>query len=154
MKQPITLNITGMHCASCETLITEELKETAGVSDISVSSKEGKAKLMFDTALSPINALLEAVDRAGYKASIESTLSSKENSGSQPVILKNQSSRKPMKVQFESRLKAEGKILEDQNARRFKVPLDRFPKILAAEATCNALPAFDKARPENQPDAE
>jgi maleylpyruvate isomerase len=40
------------------------------------------------------------------------------------------------------------------NARRFKVPLDRFPKILAAEATCNALPAFDKARPENQPDAE
>lgn len=40
------------------------------------------------------------------------------------------------------------------NARRFKVPLERFPKILAIEAACNALPAFDKARPENQPDAE
>jgi hypothetical protein len=35
-----------------------------------------------------------------------------------------------------------------------KVPLDRFPKILAAEAACQALPAFDKARPEKQPDAE
>ena len=40
------------------------------------------------------------------------------------------------------------------NARRLKVPLDRFPKILAVDAACLALPAFDRARPENQPDAE
>ena len=40
------------------------------------------------------------------------------------------------------------------NARRFKVPLDRFPKITSIDAACNKLPAFDKARPENQPDAE
>jgi maleylpyruvate isomerase len=40
------------------------------------------------------------------------------------------------------------------NARRFKVPLERFPKIVAADAACLALPAFDKARPEVQPDAE
>ena len=40
------------------------------------------------------------------------------------------------------------------NARRFKVPLDRFPKIVAAETACLKLSAFDKARPENQPDAE
>lgn len=40
------------------------------------------------------------------------------------------------------------------NARRFKTPLDAFPKILAVEAACAKLAAFDKARPENQPDAE
>ena len=40
------------------------------------------------------------------------------------------------------------------NARRLKVPLDKFPKIVAIEAACLALPAFDRARPENQPDAE
>jgi maleylpyruvate isomerase len=40
------------------------------------------------------------------------------------------------------------------NARRLKVPLDAFPKIVAIDAACLALPAFDKARPENQPDAE
>jgi maleylpyruvate isomerase len=40
------------------------------------------------------------------------------------------------------------------NARRLKVPLERFPKIVAADAACLKLPAFDKARPENQPDAE
>jgi maleylpyruvate isomerase len=40
------------------------------------------------------------------------------------------------------------------NARRLKVPLDRFPKLVAADAACLKLAAFDKARPENQPDAE
>jgi maleylpyruvate isomerase len=40
------------------------------------------------------------------------------------------------------------------NARRLKTPLDRYPKILAVEAACAKLAAFDKARPENQADAE
>jgi maleylpyruvate isomerase len=40
------------------------------------------------------------------------------------------------------------------NARRLKVPLDRFPKIVAIDAACMRLPAFQKASPENQPDAE
>jgi maleylpyruvate isomerase len=40
------------------------------------------------------------------------------------------------------------------NARRLKAPLDRFPKIVAVDAACAKLAAFDKARPENQPDAE
>jgi maleylpyruvate isomerase len=40
------------------------------------------------------------------------------------------------------------------NARRLKVPLDRFPKIVTVDAACSKLPAFEKARPENQPDAE
>jgi maleylacetoacetate isomerase len=40
------------------------------------------------------------------------------------------------------------------NARRLKVPLDAFPKLVAADAALAKLPAFDQARPENQPDAE
>jgi maleylpyruvate isomerase len=40
------------------------------------------------------------------------------------------------------------------NARRFKVPLDRFPKIVGIDAACAKLAAFEQARPENQPDAE
>jgi maleylacetoacetate isomerase len=40
------------------------------------------------------------------------------------------------------------------NARRLKVQLDAFPKIVAADAACLKLPAFEKARPESQPDAE
>lgn len=40
------------------------------------------------------------------------------------------------------------------NARRLKVPLEKFPKIVAVDAACQRIPAFEKAKPENQPDAE
>ncbi len=40
------------------------------------------------------------------------------------------------------------------NARRLKVPLEKFPKITAIDQACLKLAAFDRARPENQPDAE
>lgn len=38
------------------------------------------------------------------------------------------------------------------NARRFKVPLDDFPRLVSIDTACNALPAFEAALPENQPD--
>lgn len=40
------------------------------------------------------------------------------------------------------------------NARRFDVPIDHLPKILAADAACAALDAFARAHPSRQPDAE
>ncbi len=40
------------------------------------------------------------------------------------------------------------------NAHRWGVDLDRFPRLLNIERAALALPAFDAARPENQPDAE
>jgi maleylpyruvate isomerase len=40
------------------------------------------------------------------------------------------------------------------NARRLKVPLDPYPKIVAVDAACANLSAFEQARPEHQPDAE
>ena len=39
------------------------------------------------------------------------------------------------------------------NARRFGVDMDRFPRLSAVEARCLSRPDFDRARPENQPDA-
>ena len=40
------------------------------------------------------------------------------------------------------------------NARRFGVPLDAFPTLTRADAHAQALPAFQRAAPEAQPDAE
>jgi maleylpyruvate isomerase len=40
------------------------------------------------------------------------------------------------------------------NARRLKVPLDKYPKIVAVDAACAKLAAFQHAHPDNQPDAE
>lgn len=38
------------------------------------------------------------------------------------------------------------------NARRFSVPLEAYPRLVAIEEHCNRLPAFVDALPENQPD--
>ena len=40
------------------------------------------------------------------------------------------------------------------NARRYGCDLAKYPAILEIEKTCNAIPAFASAAPENQPDAE
>jgi maleylpyruvate isomerase len=40
------------------------------------------------------------------------------------------------------------------NARRVKLDLGPWPRIAAIDAACRALPAFDRARPDLQPDAE
>ena len=40
------------------------------------------------------------------------------------------------------------------NARRFGCDLSRLPRLVAAEAACNALPAFAQAAPDRQADAE
>jgi glutathione S-transferase len=39
------------------------------------------------------------------------------------------------------------------NARRFDVPLEKFPKLVAAVDHCNQFDAFRNAAPESQPDA-
>src|SRR3989344_7274083 len=118
MTQTINLQIDGMHCASCETLIGEELRETVGVSQVSVSAKEKAAKLLLDMEKASIEDVLAAVDRAGYKAKVTNTRPVDQPiSGS--IVLKNQSSRKPMKIQFESHIKAEGKILQDENGKPY-----------------------------------
>jgi maleylacetoacetate isomerase len=40
------------------------------------------------------------------------------------------------------------------NARRYGCDVSRYPRILAIEKNCLALPAFAEAAPEKQPDAE
>lgn len=44
-------------------------------------------------------------------------------------------------------------IPQTYNARRFKVPLDEFPTLVAIVDACNELPAFQAALPEAQSDA-
>jgi maleylpyruvate isomerase len=40
-----------------------------------------------------------------------------------------------------------------ESARRFKVDLSRYPRIVAVDAACAALEAFRRAAPAAQPDA-
>lgn len=59
------IHIKGMHCRSCEILIEEELKKIKGVTDVSVSHKDGIADICFVDKLNNID-VNNAVENAGY----------------------------------------------------------------------------------------
>lgn len=65
-----TLAITGMHCASCSALITRKLKKTAGVEDVNVNFAASKGRVRFDPEQTDEQAIIAAVQAAGYGASV------------------------------------------------------------------------------------
>ena len=66
----LTLEITGMHCASCVSTVEEALKSVAGVRDASVNLATEKATVEAKAADVDVAALLRAVEEVGYGASL------------------------------------------------------------------------------------
>ncbi len=63
----ITVPIRGMHCASCELLVSEQLKKIHGVRTVHVSQKRALAEITYEgDRLNPA-ALMRAVQEAGYE---------------------------------------------------------------------------------------
>ncbi len=63
-----TLKITGMHCASCATILTRALQAVPGVKSVVVNYGTEKAQVEFDEKTATENALVEAVKKKGYGA--------------------------------------------------------------------------------------
>ena len=87
MNKKIDLQITGMHCQSCEILIKEELKELSGVSEINVDYKTGLAHLLLDESKSLPDAILSAIAKAGYTATIEPKDKDKKGKAFKEIII-------------------------------------------------------------------
>lgn len=63
-----TLSITGMHCASCATVITKTLSKVPGVANANVNFSTAKATVEYDDAQADEQKLIEAVKAKGYGA--------------------------------------------------------------------------------------
>ena len=64
------LKISGMHCASCATVITRALTKTDGVKDANVNYSTGSGTVTFDEGKASETDLIDAVKRKGYGAEI------------------------------------------------------------------------------------
>ena len=64
MSKRVNLSITGMHCASCATLIGRQLKKTPGVVESNVNFATEKASVVFDESQANTQALIAAVEKA------------------------------------------------------------------------------------------
>ncbi|MBI2572514.1 copper-translocating P-type ATPase [Candidatus Woesearchaeota archaeon] len=63
-----TLKISGMHCASCTTIITRALTKTPGVKSAAVNYSTEKAAVEFDDKQTKVDDLIAAVKGKGYNA--------------------------------------------------------------------------------------
>ncbi len=68
----VVLKIEGMHCAGCVARVEKALKNTPGVMDAGVNLTTEKAVVQVDTDRVGIDALIKAVEQAGYHAQPES----------------------------------------------------------------------------------
>ncbi|MCL6096656.1 MAG: heavy metal translocating P-type ATPase [Patescibacteria group bacterium] len=65
----INFKVDGMHCASCEMLIKDELSEIKGVKDVNVDFKTGNGSVNVLPKVDP-QRITEAIKNAGYTATI------------------------------------------------------------------------------------
>ena len=70
MATKITIPVTGMHCASCQSRVQSALQKTAGVSDASVNLLLNTATVTFDEKSVAPEKLVEAIRSTGYNATL------------------------------------------------------------------------------------
>ncbi|EHF2869414.1 heavy-metal-associated domain-containing protein [Listeria monocytogenes] len=65
--EKLTLNVGGMTCSHCEARVTKALSEVNGVKSAVVSLDEGTATVEFEQGQVTEDALIDAVEEAGYE---------------------------------------------------------------------------------------
>lgn len=68
--EKVNLSLSGMHCTSCAGIIERALKKVPGVKEARVNFTAEKASVLIDSSLPSKDVLIEAVKKAGYKATL------------------------------------------------------------------------------------
>jgi len=66
----VSLQVSGMHCASCSTIITRALLKTEGVKNANVNYSTGKATVDYEESKVNENKLIEVIKSKGYGAKV------------------------------------------------------------------------------------
>ncbi|WP_181298399.1 mercury resistance system periplasmic binding protein MerP [Pseudomonas sp. Q2-TVG4-2] len=69
--QTVTLSVPGMTCAACPFTVKKALTKVDGVTGADVSYDDREAIVTFDDAKTGVEALTNAIENAGYPASIK-----------------------------------------------------------------------------------
>ena len=66
--ETVRISVEGMTCTGCVNSVTRVLAALPGVSQADVSLTKARAKVTFDPAKTGVEAMKQAIERAGYKA--------------------------------------------------------------------------------------
>ena len=78
MTRHLLLEISGMHCGSCEKLISEELKDLPGVGAVKISAVNGSGDVEITDEVSE-EQVIEAIKIAGYQATVTKKFKPQKN---------------------------------------------------------------------------
>jgi P-type Cu+ transporter len=70
VTETVSINVTGMTCAACQSHVQKALEKTPGVSKAAVNLMTGEATVAFDPETTAPAALLEAIADTGYEAEL------------------------------------------------------------------------------------
>ena len=66
----VILDIKGMHCAACPTIIREGLERVDGVLDVKVSGANNTARISYDADKLNVDSLTRVIGKIGYQATV------------------------------------------------------------------------------------
>ena len=78
MKQE-QFDVTGMSCAACSSRVDKCVRALDGVSDVSVNLLKNSMSVVFDGSAIDDGAIISAVEKAGYGASVKGASAAKES---------------------------------------------------------------------------
>lgn len=68
-ERTVRLNTSGMHCSSCAMLIDMTLADVEGVEASKTDHATGETVVTFDDSVVGVEAIISAINGAGYEAS-------------------------------------------------------------------------------------
>lgn len=134
MKKQLNLQIEGMHCSSCEQIITEDLCALPGLSEVQISQAQQNGSLVIDTDLTSVDQILATIAADGFQVQVvaEKNL---DGASAEPLpvgdLIVRRETRAPgesTKITLQSRIEAVGDVLEDAQGRPYfsgKITSDR-----------------------------
>ncbi|MGH9244664.1 MAG: heavy-metal-associated domain-containing protein [Acidimicrobiales bacterium] len=63
-----TLNVRGMHCGSCGSLVDDALEELPGVRASATKVRKGRTTVDYDPAVTGVADMVRAITQLGYMA--------------------------------------------------------------------------------------
>jgi P-type Cu+ transporter len=113
MNKTLRLGITGMHCASCELLIKEEIASLPGIEKVDVSFPKQEGVVTYHENEVDPKEILVAIERAGYATEVMGD--EKQNEQSDRKVSVEVAHATPFQLITNTQVKAEGLMTEDED---------------------------------------
>jgi len=111
----IILKISGMHCASCEKIISMTINELSSIKDIKIDHLSGHSEITFDNTQTDSSSILDKIKTTGYDAKIIEEKDEDNNNSNKPknndvkrAIVKKIEKPSPLELKIETKIETHG----------------------------------------------